>query len=213
MQAQSLLGSARVIDKRFEDLLSSAQLKDTSIAWTNAAVARHALGDVAEQLRASVPLPAGDRGTADESFSGLLDALATCKNPTVDLLAQSVSGGETTIERLCDAGRIQVHGSMLVVPLGSHPDGRNWWSLLEFLCEWVSALTTKADRVRDRVIVDGGGTPLVTVWNSVVERLDVLRDVLDEMTNNGCYTGRSMHAADGPTEFVTWTADQFRRKG
>uniref|UniRef100_UPI0018E5816E hypothetical protein n=1 Tax=Halorussus litoreus TaxID=1710536 RepID=UPI0018E5816E len=89
MQAQSLLGSARVIDRRLEDLLSANRFAEAPEPWTHAAAIRDTLGDVAEQLRASVPLPAAsdDPDDRDEQFVGLLDALAADFDPRVEQVA------------------------------------------------------------------------------------------------------------------------------
>lgn len=214
MQAQSLLGSTRAIDRLLDDLLSAALLADEPVARTGAAAVRETLADVAEQLRASVPLPAARGGVTpeDRALFGLLGALAVCERATPERVADRVEGGERTLDRLRDADRIEVRGSALVVPLGRDPEGRNWWVLLEYLRDSTADLATKASRVRDRVVVDGGAAPLVTVWDSVVERLGALRDVLDEMTANGRYAGRRVRSGDGPTEFAAWAADQFRRK-
>lgn len=212
MQAQSLLGSVRVINRRLEDLLSAALLAESTAAWRHATVVRETLDDLAEQLRASVPLPAAEGAPTPEdgAFFGLLDALGERAAPTPDRLSDRIEGGERTLDRLRSAGRVEVRGGRLVVPLGRHPEGRNWWALLEYLHESMADLATRASRVRDRIVVDDGAELLVTTWDSVVERLGALRDVLDEMTANGRYAGRRVRAGDGPTEFVAWTADQFR---
>lgn len=241
MQAQSLLGSARTIDARLEDLLSVNLLAGSSVAWTHAAVIRETLGDVAEQLRASAPFPAtgdsartgdavrtddssrtgdsvrtddssrtGDSTGEDEAFFDLLDALAANESATPERVAQFLDGGQQTLDRLRDAGRVGVRASTLVIPLDGESSGRNWWAVLEYLCESVDRLAAKASRLQSRVVVDGADSLLVTAWDSIAERLDVLRDVLDETIANGRYAGRSATVGEEPTEFVAWTADQFR---
>lgn len=228
MQAKSLLGSARVIDRRLEDLLAANRLADAPEAWTHAAVIRETLGDVAEQLRASVPLPAAsDEPDPDDGrFVRLLDAVAGERDPTLERVAEAVapesspadddspaSADTGPLDRLRDDDRVEVRGSTLVVPLGDDPAGRNWWAVLAYLHESVADLAAKASRVRSRMVVTGADGLLVEAWDSVAERLDVLGDVLDGMTANGRYAGRSVNAGDGPTEFVSWTADQFRSDG
>lgn len=237
MHAKSLLGSARVIDSRLEDLLSASRLADAPESWTHAAVIRATLTDVAEQLRASVPLPAAsdDPDANDERFVRLLDVVADDPTPeraAESVVAESVAGGEfdspaddaesdqpatdgefDPIERFHEDGRVEVRGQALVVPLGDDPAGRNWWAVLEYLRESVADLAVKASRVHSRMVVTGAGGLLVDAWDSVAQRLDVLGDVLDGMTANGRYAGRQATAADGPTEFVAWTADQFGTDG
>lgn len=224
MQAKSLLGSARVIDRRLEDLLAANLLSEGPAAWTHATAIRDALGDVAEQLRASVPLPAAsdDPDATDETFFGLLDAVASDPDPTPERVAETLTGespadatdDDGPLARLREDARVEVRGSRLVVPLGGDPAGRNWWAVLEYLRESVAALASKASRVRSRMVVTSADGLLVTAWDSVTERLDVLAEVLDEMTANGRYAGRQATAADeGPTEFVAWTADEFGGEG
>ncbi|NHN61193.1 MULTISPECIES: hypothetical protein [Halorussus] len=214
MQAQSLLGSARAVDRRLDDLLASTLLADDPAAWSHAAVVRETLTDVAEQLRASAPFPTGgDPAPAAGQFRGLLGVLADCERPTPDRVAAGLDGGEATLDRLREAGRVEVRGPRLVVPLGRDPAGSNWWALLEFLAESVADLEAKASRIHGRAVVDGADAPVVDAWDSVTERLDALGEVLDETTANGRYAERSVTATGGPEEFVAWTADQFRREG
>ncbi|WP_135827741.1 hypothetical protein [Halorussus halobius] len=227
MQAKSLLGSARVIDRRLEDLLAANLLSEGPAAWTHATAIRDALGDVAEQLRASVPLPAAsdDPAPSDERFFGLLDAVAADPDPTPERVAEALADGSPAdatagddedgpLARLRADARVELRGSRLVVPLGDDPTGRNWWAVLEYLRESVAALASKASRVRSRMVVTSADGLLVTAWDSVTQRLDVLADVLEEMTANGRYAGRQATAADDEsTEFVAWTADQFGSEG
>lgn len=210
MQAKSLLGSARVIDRRLDELLSERLLADAPAAWTHAAVIRETLADVAEQLRASVPLPAAsDEPTPDDApFVRLLDVVAGDDDPTPERVAESVEGDDP-VDRLRADDRVEVRGPRLVVPLGHDPAGRNWWAVLEYLRASVADLADKASKVRSRLTVASADDLLVTAWDTVTERLDVLGEVLDEMTANGRYAGRHANADDGPTEFVAWAADQF----
>jgi hypothetical protein len=211
MQAQSLLGSARLVDRRLDDLLSAALLADDPAAWNDAVVVREALTDVAEQLRASAPFPTGgDPASGEEAFVGLLGVIAESGRPTPEEVASTIEGGERALDRLRETGRIEVADSRVVVPLGRDPAGSNWWALLEYLRNSVADLATKASRVRGRVVVDDAGASLVAAWDSVVERLDALEAVLDETTANGRYAERSVAAGDGPEPFVEWAADQFR---
>ena len=227
MQAKSLLGSARVIDQRLEDLLAANLLSEGPAAWTHATAIRDALGDVAEQLRASVPLPTAgdDPDAADERFLGLLDAVASDPDPTPERVAETLAdespadaaapdADDGPLARLREDARVERRGSRLVVPLGDDPSGRNWWAVLEYLRESVAALASKASRVRSRMVVTSADGLLVAAWDSVTERLDVLAEVLGEMTANGRYAGRQATVTDdGPTEFVSWTADQFGGEG
>lgn len=226
MQAKSLLGSARAIDRRLEDLLSARLLADDPAAWTHAAAIRETLADVAEQLRASVPLPAANdesASTEEQAFVNLLGVLAEVADPTPEQVREMVeeskesgeSGRETgkegdqPLDRLQAADRVEIRESTLVVPLGQDPAGRNWWAVLEYLRESVADLAGKASKVHSRLTVASADDLLVTVWDTVTERLDVLGAVLAEMTANGRYAGRHATADEGPTEFVAWTADQF----
>lgn len=214
MQAQSLLESTRTIDARLDDLLSVNLLAGSSVAWTHAAVIRATLGDVAEQLRASAPFPSSSDSTReDEAFLDLLGALAESEDPTPECVAELLDGGQQTIDRLRDADRVEIRASTLVVPLDGDPSGCNWWSLLKYLHESVGQLAAKAGRLRSRIVVDGTDNLLVTAWDSVAERLNVLGGVLDETIANGRYAGRSATVDDEPTEFVAWTADQFGGDG
>lgn len=249
MQAKSLLGSARTIDRRLEALLSANLLADGPEPWAHAVAIRATLGDVAEQLRASVPLPAAsdDPDPGDERFFRLLDVVAG-DEPTPERAAESLGddaalagessptggdppasgcdgedppasprdgpdadGADGPLASLRAADRVEVRGSRLVVPLGDDPAGRNWWAVLAYLRESVADLAAKADRVHSRMVVTDADGLLVDAWDSVAERLDVLEEVLEAMTANGRYAGRSVNAGDGPTEFVAWTADQFGR--
>ncbi|UPW02276.1 hypothetical protein M0R88_09340 [Halorussus gelatinilyticus] len=211
MQAQSLLGSARALDRRLDDLLSATVLAGDPAAWDDAAVVRTTLTDVAEQLRAGAPFPTGgDPAPRDEAFVGLLAALDERDRPTPERVAAALDGGERALDRLRETGRVEVAGSRVVVPLGRDPAGSNWWALLEYLRDSVADLAGKASRVRGRVVVDGADAALVAAWDSVVERLDALETVLDETTANGRYAERSVAAGDGPEQFVAWAADQFR---
>ncbi len=210
MQAQSILGSARLVDRRLDDLLSATLLADDPAAWNHAAVVRATLTDVAEQLRAGAPFPTGDPAAADESLFGVLGVVAECGQATPERVAATIDGGETALDRLRAADRVEVTGSRLVVPLDGDSAGSNWLAVLEYLQKSVADLAAKASRVHSRVVVDGADPALVDAWDSVTERLDALETVLDETTANGRYAERSVAAGETPETFVAWTADQFR---
>lgn len=209
MYAESLLGAVRDVERRIDELLSATVLAGESSTWRHAAALRATLLDLAELLRANTPIPI-DADSDDPAFRTALDAVYRSGPLSPDRLAERLSGGSATVDRLSADGRLVVVGSRVLVPLGRAPE--NWPPIVSLLQTAFEAVAPDVRRVRGRLWADGvrADGPLASAWDGLVEMVEAMADFLAYLSGYGRYINDWAREDDsGATEFADWTITQL----
>lgn len=211
MYAGSFLGGVRDVERRIDEILATTTLVGESMAWRHAIAVRATLLDLAELLEANAPIPI-DADTGDRSIRAVLDAryrLGPC-SPT--RLSECLPDGEATVERLSDDDRIEVVDSWVMIPLNRAT--RNWPAVILLLKVIYREVACDARRIHHRVLADGASEDdaLVRAWDGLVGMVEVLVDLLTNLSGYGQYIDKHDRTDDsGTTEFTDWTITQLTK--
>lgn len=205
MYAESLLGAARDIERRIDELLSATALAGEPDTWRHAVVIRATLLDLAELLRANTPIPI-DADSDDPAFRTAIEAVYRSGPLSLDGLADRLSGGSAAVDRLSADDRLVVVGSRVLIPLGRAPE--NWPPVVSLLQTAFETVAPDARSVRGRLRADGAQAdgPVAAAWDGLVEMIETIAELFAHLSGYGRYiSDRAREDDSGATEFADWT--------
>ena len=187
MYASSFIGTLSEIEASLDRALDLETYSRSELALEIAADAIAAIEDLGELSTTALPnvrLDAYERMQGDEAIR--------------DILAFRVDDGlrsvpdEETVDAARDADRIRESGGTILVPVDDGTPGvRNWRVLVRLLIGWLEELVDGFRRVHRRAAVDGD-SHVETVFWTVAESLEALREALVHARTIGSYTIRSV---------------------
>jgi hypothetical protein len=206
MQAQSLVGSARSLDRQADAVLDERRL-DPTLARRAGLDQLSTLGTLDALVAAGTPLPVTDAETdcSDEVVLTLLDRLYETGSLNRAGLDSSLC------ERAARTDRVSAAGPSLLVPLGTEgPTGRNWRPVFRLLVDRLDETAADCERVVARTEGLSEAPVAERVWQSTVATLEETRTLLKthlarQERLHQLYTRPSSE----PAEFATWTIEQL----
>jgi hypothetical protein len=206
MQAQSLVGSARSLNRQAEAILDERRLDPVKVRQVGLAQLS-TLGTLDALVSAGTPLPAThpDINRNDEIVLTLLDRLYEMGSLDRAALDSSLRKQATRTDRVSTAG------PAFLIPLGTDDTtGQNWRPVFRLLLNRLNETTADCERVVARTEGLSSAPVAQRVWQSTVATLEETQILLKthlarQERLNRLYTRPSENTAT----FAAWTIEQL----
>jgi hypothetical protein len=206
MQAQSLVGSARSLNRQTEAILDERRLSPRTVRQTGLAQLS-TLGTLEALVAAGTPLPVTHAGTdrSDEVVPTLLNRLYETGSLDSAALDSSLR------EQAARTDRVSAVGPVFLIPLGTDDaTGQNWRPVFRLLLNRLDETAADCERVVARTEGLSSAPVAQRIWQSIVATLEETRTLLKthlarQERLNRLYTRPS----DKSAKFATWTIEQL----
>lgn len=208
MLANSLVTTVGRLDERTSDVLDRRQVVTERTAIDGIEMLT-ALCDLAELLRAGLPLPVLEtepEHAADEGVARVLETLFERGRASGATLDASVT--RPALRR----GRLRRTDEHFLVPLGDDPAVEHNWSLVcRSILEWLDDLDAEVVRVVSR-LEESQRAPgvLVRTWQSALAMIRDTRDVLRAaVARHDRFSYHRHQPNERPEQFARWAAEHI----